>query len=113
LIGTPSVVECRVDREYMDFIRQAHGAHAHGHLSFADFCEAQLVWDKVMALNALGYLKTKERTRMVILAGIGHTWKKGIPDQLENRTSMPFTLLLPQVPGTIEKGLIGFEVLIG
>ena len=99
-------VECRVDREFMDFIRQAYGAHAHGHLSFTNFCEAQLVWDKVMALNALGYLKTNERTRMVILAGIGHAWKKGIPDHLGNRSSMPFKVLLPGVPGNIEKGLI-------
>jgi uncharacterized iron-regulated protein len=92
----------------MDFIRQAHGAHAHGHLSFANFCEAQLVWDKFMALNALGYLKTNERTRMVILAGISHTWKKDIPDQLQNRTAMPFTVLLSQLPGTMKKGLISF-----
>jgi len=100
-------VECR-DREYMEFIRQAYGAHAHGHLSFANFCEAQLVWDKVMALNALGYLKTNERKRIVILAGIGHTWKKGIPDQLGSRSSMPFKVLLPQEPGSVEKGLINF-----
>ena len=99
-------VECRVDREYMDFIRRAYGAHAHGHLSFANFCEAQLVWDKVMALNALAYLKTNERTRMVILAGIGHSWKKGIPDQLGSKSSMPFRVLLPQVSGTMEEGLI-------
>jgi uncharacterized iron-regulated protein len=100
-------VECRVDREYMEFIRQAYGAHAHGHFSFANFCEAQLVWDKAMALSALAHLKTNEGKRMVILAGIGHAWKKGIPDQLGSRSSMSFQVLLPQVPGSIEKGLIG------
>ena len=46
---------------------------------------------------------------MVILAGIGHTWKWGIPDQFQNRTAMPFTVLLSQVPGTMKKGLISFE----
>lgn len=99
-------VECRVDPEYMEFIRRAYGAHSHGRLSFLHFCEAQLVWDRAMALHALQYLKGNDRMRMVILAGIGHAWKKGIPDELRNRSSIAHKVLLPEVPGSVEKGLV-------
>ena len=95
-------VTCKVDREYMAFIRKAYGAHAHGKLNFIYFCEAQLVWDKVMAINALAYLKDNPGRSMVILAGSGHAWKRGIPDQISQRSKLPYTVILPQVRGHIE-----------
>jgi uncharacterized iron-regulated protein len=95
-------VTCKVDREYMAFIRKAYGAHAHGKLNFTYFCEAQLVWDKVMAINALEYLKVNPERSMVILAGSGHAWKRGIPDQISQRSNLPYTVILPQVRGHIE-----------
>ncbi|UCF56152.1 MAG: ChaN family lipoprotein, partial [Deltaproteobacteria bacterium] len=99
-------VTCRVDRDYMGFIKRAHGAHAHGRLNFTYFCEAQLVWDKVMAINALSYLKTSRKYSMVLLAGTGHAWKKGIPEQISQRSKLPSTVILPQVPGRIEPGAV-------
>jgi len=39
-------VECRVEPEYMDFIKRAYGAHGHGQMNFTNFCEAQLVWTR-------------------------------------------------------------------
>jgi uncharacterized iron-regulated protein len=95
-------VTCRVDRDYMGFIKRAYGAHAHGRLNFTYFCEAQLVWDKVMAINALSYLKTNRKYSMVLLAGTGHAWKRGIPEQISQRSKLPSTVILPQVPGRIE-----------
>lgn len=95
-------VTCKVDREYMAFIKKAYGAHAHGKLNFTYFCEAQLVWDKVMAINALEYLKANSKLSMVLLAGTGHAWKRGIPDQISQRSKLPHTVILPQVRGHIE-----------
>jgi uncharacterized iron-regulated protein len=95
-------VTCKVDREYMAFIRKAYGAHAHGKLNFTYFCEAQLVWDKVMAINALEYLKVNPKRSMVLLAGTGHAWKRGIPDQISQRSKLPYAVILPQVRGHIE-----------
>lgn len=99
-------VECRVDREYMDFIRRAYGAHAHGGFSFQNFCEAQLVWDKFMAVKALAYLKTREKATMVLIAGIGHAWKEGIPAQLMDHSTWTSTVLLPRIPGTVDQNTI-------
>jgi uncharacterized iron-regulated protein len=96
-------VECRVDREYMEFVRRAYGAHAHGHMSFSNFCEAQLVWDRVMALNALKYLAHHPHRKMVILAGSGHVWKEAIPHQLRGQSSVSFAVMLPWIEGSIDR----------
>jgi uncharacterized iron-regulated protein len=99
-------VTCRVDREYMAFIKKAYGAHAHGQLNFTYFCEAQLVWDKVMAINALEYLKVNPKLSMVLLAGTGHAWKRGIPDQIRQRSQLPYAVIFPRVPGYVEPGVV-------
>ncbi|MGD8229686.1 MAG: ChaN family lipoprotein [Desulfobacteraceae bacterium] len=99
-------VTCRVDRDYMDFIKRAYGAHAHGQLNFTYFCEAQLVWDKAMAIHALDYLKAHPNTSMVLLAGAGHAWKRGIPEQLRQLSELPYTVVLPKVSGRIEPGAV-------
>jgi uncharacterized iron-regulated protein len=90
----------------MDFIKKAYGAHAHGKLNFTYFCEAQLVWDKVMAINALAYLKNNPQLSMVLLAGSGHAWKRGIPEQIRQRSKLPYTVILPKVSGHIEPGAV-------
>lgn len=97
-------VECKVDREYMDFIKRAYGAHAHGTANFIYFCEAQLVWDTVMAINAIRYLEANPTFSMVLLAGTGHAWKKGIPEQIRKRSQLRHAVILPHVPGDIEPG---------
>jgi uncharacterized iron-regulated protein len=99
-------VTCKVDRDYLDFIKRAYGAHAHGQLNFTYFCEAQLVWDKAMAIYALDYLKAHPNTSMVLLAGTGHAWKRGIPEQLRQLSELPYTVVLPKVSGRIEPGAV-------
>ena len=101
--GLLPFIECKVDPEYMEFIKRAHGAHAHGNMNFEHFCEAQLVWDKAMAIYAIQYSNARPGYTMVILAGTAHVWKKGIPVQLEERSFMPYTVILPEVPGSIER----------
>lgn len=102
--GNLSNVACTVDRDYMDFIRKAYGAHAHGQLNFTYFCEAQLVWDTVMAINALDCLEANPRSLMILLTGAGHAWKKGIPEQIRKRSALPYMVILPNDPGNIEPG---------
>lgn len=101
----PNVV-CRADRDYMAYIEEAYGAHAHGRLNFTYFCEAQLVWDKVMAINALKYLKANPRFSMILLTGNGHAWKQGMPEQIRQRSELPYTVILPHLPGDIEPGTV-------
>ncbi len=102
-------VECRVDPEYMDFIRRAYGAHGHGQMNFTNFCEAQLVWDKAMALHAVAYGKTHPERTLILLAGIGHAWKKGIPERIEERASIPHAVLLPEIPDHLDKDSVTLE----
>jgi uncharacterized iron-regulated protein len=94
-------VFCIVDEEYMAFIRKAFGDHSHGNLDFYHFCEAQLVWDNVMAINAMDYLKSNPDRVMVLMTGVGHAFKLGIPAQIKKRSDLPHAVILPQTPGYI------------
>ena len=77
--GKLANVSCRVDKEYMDYIKKAFGGHGHGKLNFTYFCEAQLVWDSAMAINTLEYLK-KYPDAVVVLLGRHRTCtKRGRP----------------------------------
>jgi len=91
-------VTCNVTREYRDYIRSAFGAHGHGNMDFIRFCEAQLVWDTAMALHAVRHLERHPEQVMVLLAGSAHARKMGIPYQVQSRSPIPFTVLLPYTP---------------
>jgi uncharacterized iron-regulated protein len=101
--GDLPMVTCRVDPEYLAFIRRSLAMHGHGGLDFTRFCEAQLVWDTAMAWSLLGYLKNNPESTVVVIAGSGHSWKKGIPAQISSRSELPFRVILPEVPGRVDK----------
>lgn len=104
--GKLSDIICRVDREYIQYIKRSFGAHGHGNLNFAYFCEAQLVWDNVMAINALEFLKANTNFTIIIIAGTGHTRKPGIPVQIRKRSKLPYAVFLPEIQGIIDSGTI-------
>ena len=97
-----SNISCRVDKQYMDYIKKAFGGHAHGKLNFTYFCEAQLVWDTVMAINALEYLDKNPNALMVLLTGTGHAHKDAIPRQIRIRSQVAHAVILPEVKGFID-----------
>jgi len=100
--GKLSNIACRVDKEYMDYIKKAFGGHGHGQLNFAYFCEAQLVWDTVMAINALDYLDKNPNALIVVLTGTGHAQKNAIPRQIRKRSEVAYAVILPEVKGVID-----------
>lgn len=100
--GKLSNITCRVDKEYMEYIKRAYGGHAHGKLNFTYFCEAQLVWDNVMAINALAYLNENPDAAVVILTGTGHAQKNAIPRQIRSRSKVAHAVILPEVKGLID-----------
>jgi uncharacterized iron-regulated protein len=100
--GKLSNIACRVDKEYMDYIKRAFGGHAHGKLNFTYFCEAQLVWDSVMAVNTLDYLKKHPEATVVVLTGTGHAQKNAMPRQIRERSNVPHAVILPEVKGFID-----------
>jgi uncharacterized iron-regulated protein len=96
-------VRCDVDDRYQDFIRRSLGGHAHNNAQFLHFCEAQLLWDNVMAQTLLDYLARHPDATIVVLAGSGHAWKHGIPEQIRRRSAVKMRILLPAVPGRIDQ----------
>lgn len=100
--GQLAEVSCRVDKEYMDYIRKAFGGHAHGKMNFTYFCEAQMVWDNAMAVHTLEYLKKNPEDVVVLLAGVGHVRKGAVPRQISLRAQIPQAVILPKVEGIID-----------
>jgi len=101
-------VSCNVDLVYQDFIRRAMGVgHRHG-VEFEYFCEAQLVWDTAMAWYAVKFLKENPDDTMVILAGSGHAWKRGIPEQIRRQSELPCRVILPEMP-RLDRGRVTVE----
>ena len=104
--GDLPMVTCRVDPEYMAFVRRSLGMHGHGGMEFTNFCEAQLVWDTAMAWTLLRFLEKNPKATVIVVAGKGHSWKLGIPAQIRSRSTLPFRVILPEIPGRIEGGNI-------
>ncbi len=106
----PPEAGCVVDKKYMEFIRRAYAMHGHRDKQFLYFCEAQLLWDQVMARNLLEFLRKNPDKTVVVLTGNGHAWKRGIPEQvriLSEKT--PYRVLLPFVSGYIGPSEIAYE----
>ncbi len=103
----PPSISCDVDPTYMEFIRQAYAQHARTpDKKFLNFCEAQMVWDKSMAWNLIEYQKKHPRETVVVLAGVGHAWKRGIPDQISRGSKDTFKIIMPVVPDQIEQDTV-------
>ncbi|MGD9224085.1 MAG: ChaN family lipoprotein, partial [Desulfobacteraceae bacterium] len=100
--GALEGITCDVTQQYRNFIGKAYGAHAHGHMNFNRFCEAQLVWDSAMAVYAIDYLEQRSDTTMVLLAGSGHARKLGIPYQIAKRTPWDHVVVMPETKGVFD-----------
>jgi uncharacterized iron-regulated protein len=97
----PSGLTCTVDEAYRSFIRSTFTEHAQASgRSFDHFCEAQMVWDTAMAIYALDYLDKNPGSRIVILAGSVHAWKRAIPRQIATmRPDVTVSVILPDPDG--------------
>jgi uncharacterized iron-regulated protein len=107
--GDLAGVTCQVDKAYMDFIRQAFGMHGQGGKEFIYFCEAQMVWDAAMAMRLMGFLSNHPKLSVIVLAGSGHAWKHGIPDQVSKRSNLSYRVILPEIPDRAERGKVSQE----
>jgi uncharacterized iron-regulated protein len=97
----PTGVTCTVSPAYRKFIRKALKGHFHRQDTFTHFCEAQMLWDSVMAQNLIRYLKAHPGTTVVTLAGAGHAWKFGIPERISEQSDLSYRVVLPEIPGRI------------
>ena len=107
--GQLAEVSCVVDQKYMNYIRQAFGGHGHGQLNFIYFCEAQMVWDTALAVYTLNYLKKHPGSIVVVLTGVGHAQKGAVPRQIEMRSKLPYSVILPKVDDGIDSETISLK----
>ena len=77
--------------EYYTFLKRIYQRHSGGSSSsFEYFCEAQVLWNSIMARHIVEYLKRHPHSSMVVLVGGGHARKKdGIPEAI-NRMSRQY-----------------------
>lgn len=103
----PSGLSCNVGPTYRRFIERAYTDHgAHSPKQFDHFCEAQLVRDQAMALHLTGYRKANPGVKMVILTGLGHAWRSGIPEQVSREHDATSRVVLPMVDGQVTPSTI-------
>jgi uncharacterized iron-regulated protein len=106
----PPGLSCNVDEKYMEHILRAFAQHENDHKTFINFCEAQLLWDKSMAWYLLDYRKTHPARQVVVLTGITHAWKWGIPDQLRQFSGESnYRVLLPEIPSVVAPGTLTID----
>ncbi len=99
----PPEISCDVDPTYMEFIKKAYAGHARrDEGKFLNFCEAQMVWDKTMAWRLVTYLNNHPGRKVVVLAGVGHAWKRGIPEQVAKLSKYKTAVIVPVIPGQVE-----------
>ena len=108
-LGDMPPVSCVVDDTYAAFIRRSLGMHSHSGMSFTRFCEAQLFWDTAMAMNSFRFLKENPQFTMVVLAGSGHAWKRGIPAHITERAPLPLRVILLEIPGRLDRETVRLD----
>jgi uncharacterized iron-regulated protein len=106
----PAGISCTIDKSYMAFIRRAYAGHGRGDgKSFLHFCEAQMVWDKSMAANLISFMKENPGKKAVVLAGVGHAWRRGIPEQLSLLSAYNTRVILPVLPDQADLKTVSVE----
>ncbi|SHJ04293.1 Uncharacterized iron-regulated protein [Malonomonas rubra DSM 5091] len=93
---------CNVSNKYRDFIRRTLDGHPLDGTAFDYFCQAQILWDASMAEQLAAYQNDNPQRTVVVLAGIGHAWRHGMPEQLERFGDFSYRVLLPEIPGRLD-----------
>jgi uncharacterized iron-regulated protein len=63
-----------------------------------------MLWDTAMAIYALEYLEKNPASRMVILAGSVHAWKRAIPRQIATmKPEVSVSVILPAGKGEADR----------
>ena len=96
-------VQCIVNPTYTSYIRKALGGHGGHGSKYLFFCEAQLLWDTMMAKHIVDFINNNPDYRVVVLAGSAHSWKFGIPRQLLEQADISYRVLLPEVFGRVDR----------
>jgi len=105
----PPGITFDIDDRHLKHMRKIYDVHGKGDSTFDNFNRAQLVWDKTMAYHLMNFLKKNPGTTIVVLAGTDHAMKIGVPEQIRRQSAYRFTVILPEMPGRIDKTSITTE----
>jgi uncharacterized iron-regulated protein len=105
----PPAMTFEDDEKSLAHMRKVYDAHKKNDATFQNFYKAQQVWDKSMAYHLMNYLKKNPNRTVVVLAGIDHAGKRGIPEQIRRQARYRYTVILPEVPGRIERNSATIE----
>lgn len=98
----PAGITCNVDPTYKAFIQKAYMmGHTINDKSFVYFCESQMLWNKSLGWHLKEYLKQNPGRTVIVLAGLGHAMKAGIPEEIFRGTRFGYKVLLPELPGLV------------
>ena len=103
--GLPLDVACDAEDPYTGMIQKAYTGHIRDSAPFVWFCEAQMLWNKGMAVNIIEFLDKNRGRTMVVLAGGGHAMRQGIPAQLKKYGDYDSRIILPQNRGLFAAGM--------
>lgn len=92
----PPDVSCIIDPTYKEFIRRTFANHQSGQ-SFEYFCEAQMLWTKSMARHLVTYLNRNPGRSVLVLTGVGHALRPGIPAYVEELKAVPYRIAIPEI----------------
>lgn len=98
----PAGTSCDLKNPQVAFLKKAFQSvphHGRNGKMFSNFCEAQTVRNSGMAINATRYLGREPGRKLVVLTGIWHAVKYGIPDQLQRLGGkITCTVIIPETP---------------
>jgi uncharacterized iron-regulated protein len=100
---------CNISPRYREFMTRTLQGHPLEGTAFEYFCEAQILWDASMALILEEYLRENPQRTVVVLAGNGHAWKHGIPEQLLRSGEYRIRVLLPEIPGRVDRSTTSLD----
>lgn len=105
----PDVTCDDINDRYREYIQMAYDHHSWKNGGFEYFCEAQMIWDKSMAWHLLEHMRKNTGLTAVVIAGMGHAWKPGIPEQVRKAAGYSFKVILPEITDQMNEKRITIE----
>ncbi|MBI1921643.1 MAG: ChaN family lipoprotein [Geobacter sp.] len=93
----PEGITCEVDTSYRRFIRSMFADHGTDPERFDRFCEAQLVRNRTMARHLADYVAKNPGVTVVVISGIGHSIRRGVPDEAARMGNYTIRVVMPRL----------------
>lgn len=63
----------------------------------------QMVSDSAMARHAVRFLEEHPGYIIVVLTGMGHSWRRAIPEQVRHSSDFSYRVILLSLPGLLRR----------